>query len=298
MTLPLPGWGSRAVFHPGHHDEVLTRPGLAKSRRAAVLTLRTLRRHTSAPCGGQLEITSNVPHGVGMGSSTSDVTATIRAVADHHGLALSCEDVGRLAVQAESASDSIMIDDRVVLFAHRDGVVLENLGHRLPPLVIVGANTDPGASVDTLGSPQADYDDDELACFRVLRAGLRRAVATGDVALLGRVATASARVNQRFLPKASLSDLIELSRRLGGAGVQVAHSGTVAGLILDARGPGIEETVAQCAEGIEALGLAVTTVIRIGQTAAADRVAAGRTPVPSGYDALGDRPADHAEVSA
>jgi uncharacterized protein involved in propanediol utilization len=301
VTLPLPGWGSRAVFYPGHRADVSCRPELTKSRRAAILTLRELRRHTSPVPGGQIEITSNVPHGVGMGSSTSDVTATIRAVANHHGVSLSHGDVGRLAVAAESASDSIMFDDRVVLFAHRDGMALESLGHRLPPLAVVGANTDPGASVDTLRRAPAEYHDDELGCFRVLRAGLRRAVATDDVALLGRVATASARINQRFLPKPSLPDLIELSRRLGGAGVQVAHSGTVAGLIFDARQPGIEETVSKCKDGIEMLGLGVTAVIgidRVDGAFALDQVAAVRTEVAFGYDPAGARSDNHAEVLA
>lgn len=287
VTLPLPDWGSRAVFVPGQHDDVAGRPGLAKSRRAAVLTLCELRKHMSAVPGGRLDITSNVPQGVGMGSSTSDVTATIRAVADHHGLSISREDVGRLAVQAEAASDSIMFDDQVVLFAHRDGVVLENLGHRLPPLVVVGANTDPGVSVDTLRCPPVEYHDDELACFRVLRAGLRRAIATTDVALLGRVATASARINQRFLLKPSLPDLVELSRRLGGAGVQVAHSGTVAGLIFDARQPGIAKSVSECRSGIEALGLPVTTVIRVGRVGTVS--GPDQAPVTVGCDSIGDR---------
>jgi uncharacterized protein involved in propanediol utilization len=296
VTLPLPDWGSRAVFHPGHHDDVTGPPELAKSRRAAILALREL-RHRAAPVpGGRLEITSNVPHGVGMGSSTSDVTATIRAVADHHGLSMPRDDVARLAVQAESASDSIMFDDQVVLFAQHDGMVLENLGPRLPPLVVVGANTAPGASVDTLRCPPADYHDDELAWFRVLRAGLRRAVATQDVALLGRVATASARINQRFLPKPCLPDLVELSRRLAGAGVQVAHSGTVAGVLFDARRPDIEETVAECRAGIEALGLPVTTVIRVDR--ADDVFAPGPAPVAIEYEPIGDRTDHHAEVPA
>lgn len=292
VTLPLPGRGSRAVFYPGRHDDVSARPELTKSRRAAILTLRDLDRHTSPVPGGHLEITSDIPHGVGMGSSTSDVTATIRAVADHHGISLSHNEIGRLAVQAESASDSIMFDDRVILFAHRDGMVLETFGRRLPPLVVVGANTDPGASVDTLCRPPADYHDDELARFRVLRAALRRAVATDDVALLGRVATASARVNERFLPKPSLPDLIGLTRRLGGAGVQVAHSGTVAGLIFDARRPGIEDTVAECQAGIQLLGLTVSAVI------GTDRVAAETVPMPFAYDSGGNRPGHHVEMPA
>src|SRR6266550_5067021 len=182
VTLPQPDRGSRAVFYPSqHHWGVVGTPELAKVRRAAVRSLREFSTHPATAKGGHIEISSDVPRGIGMGSSTSDVTATIRAVADYHGVSLSPEEVGRLAVLAECASDSIMIDDRVVLFAHRDGVVLETLGHRLPPIVVVGCDTDPGGSgVDTLALRPAEYDPDEAGAFGVLRAALRRAIGTTD----------------------------------------------------------------------------------------------------------------------
>jgi uncharacterized protein involved in propanediol utilization len=273
VTLPVPGRGSVAVFHPSqHHWGIVGTPERTLVRRAAILTLGELCRHPSPAKGGQIEITSDIPRGIGMGSSTSDVTATIRAVADYHGVALSREEIGALAVRAERASDSIMIDDRVVLFAHRDGIVVETLGYRLPPLVVVGCDADPGTRVETLRFLPADYDEQETATFRVLRAGLRRAVATGDVLLLGRVATASARINQRFLPKPALPALLDLCRRAGGCGVQVAHSGTVAGVILDRRRPDLEAAVAECLAGIERLGLPSTVVIGAEPTPARPKV--------------------------
>ncbi len=262
VTLPQPDRGSRAVFRPsGHHWGVVGTPELVKVRRAAILALREFVTHDAPVKGGQIEIVRNFPLGVGMGSSTSDVTATIRAVADFHGVTLSREEVGRLAVLAEVASDSIMIDDRVVLFAHRDGQVLETFGHRLPPMMVVGCDTEPGSGVDTLSLQQPDYNDAELAAFQVLRGSMRRAIATEDVSLLGRVATASARINQRFLPKPALEPLLELSLGLGGCGIQVAHSGTVAGLIFDAGLAGIEDIVRRCVAAIEGIGLTVTAVI-------------------------------------
>jgi uncharacterized protein involved in propanediol utilization len=260
VTMPLPGRGSRAVFYPSQsHWGVVGPPGLTKARRAAIYTLREFAAHPSPAKGGRVEITSNVPHGIGMGSSTSDVTATIKAVADYHGVSLSREEVGRLAVLAEVASDSVMIDDRVVLFAHRDGVVIETFGHRLPPMIVAGCDTAPGQAVETLSLPPADYTDKEAGEFQVLRGALRRAIATEDVSLLGRVATASARINQRYLPKPGLEPLIELCLRHGGAGLQVAHSGTVAGLIFDARRPGAD--LDGCVSRIEELGFAVTDII-------------------------------------
>lgn len=262
VTLPDPSHGSRAVFHPSqHHWGVVGTPELIKVRRAAILALQEFSRHPSPAKGGQIEIASNVPRGIGMGSSTSDVTATIRAVADYHSVSLTCEEVGQLAVLAECASDSIMIDDRVVLFAHRDGVVLETFGHRLPPMIVVGCDTEPGRHVDTLAFQPADYNDDEIRAFQVLRGALRRGVATADVALLGKVATASARINQRFLPKPALGTLLDLCTQYGGSGVQVAHSGTVAGLLFDARGSQSVERAQQCIASIEDMGLVVTAQI-------------------------------------
>jgi uncharacterized protein involved in propanediol utilization len=274
VTLPQPGRGSRALFFPSQrHWGVVGTPELTKVRRAAVLALREFSSHPAPAKGGQVEITSDVPRGIGMGSSTSDVTATIRAVADFHGVSLSREEVGRLAVLAECASDSIMIDDRVVLFAHREGIVLETFGPRLPPMIVVGCNTEPGMRVDTLAFTPADYNEQEIGAFQVLRGALRRAVATQDVTLLGRVATASARINQRFLPKPMLEPLLDACRRCHGCGVQVAHSGTLAGVILDARRPGAEEAVRGCTSAVEELGLEVTAMIR-GESSVTEPTAA------------------------
>lgn len=262
VTLPLPDRGTRALFYPSHaHWGVVGTPELTKVRRAALLALRELATRSTTAKGGQVEIVTDVPRGIGMGSSTSDVTATIRAVADYHGIDLSREEVGRLAVLAECASDSIMIDDRVVLFAHRDGVVVETLGPRLPDLVVVGVDADPGVRVDTLGLPPAEYDDRQVGAFGVLRAALRRAVATGDAALLGRVATASARINQRFLPKRLLEPLLGLCLAHGGCGVQVAHSGTVAGLIFDPRRPGALDGARRCRDRLVRMGLQLTASV-------------------------------------
>jgi uncharacterized protein involved in propanediol utilization len=262
VTLPHPRLGSRAVFRPSQsHWGIVGTPELTKVRRAAIIALREFSNHPAPAKGGQIEIVSNVPRGIGMGSSTSDVTATIRAVANYHHVLLASDDVARLAVSAECAADSTMIDDRVVLFAHRDGVTFETLGRGLPPMVVVGCDTAPGTSVDTLQFPPADYDARQLNAFAVMRVALRRAIATGDVGLLGQVATTSARINQTFLPKAPLETLLELCLRHQGCGVQVAHSGTVAGLIFDARRPDVAALVRRCAAGILALGLPLTAIV-------------------------------------
>jgi uncharacterized protein involved in propanediol utilization len=209
-----------------------------------------------------VEISSTVPLGVGMGSSTADVTATIRAIANFHGAQPSAETIGQIAVQVEWASDPIMIDDQVALFAQREGRVLESLGRSLPRMIVVGCITDPVPDgIDTVALPPAAYSVDDVETFRLLRAEIRAAVSASDVARLGRVATASALISQRFLPKPTLGLLLDVCKRCGGCGVQVAHSGTVAGVIFDPERPGVAADIERCAAILDRAGLMLTGMI-------------------------------------
>jgi uncharacterized protein involved in propanediol utilization len=261
-TLQCPEWKSRATFYPSGRLDITSTPGMWKARRAAVLSMAEFSSDRSPVTGGHVEISSDVPRGIGMGSSTADVTATIRAIADFHRVTPTPEEIGRIAVQAECASDPIMIDDRVVLFSHREGVVLETFGRSLPPMIVVGCEADPGTpGIDTIALPPAVYSTAEIDTFHFLRTELRAAVATGDVARLAQVATHSALISQRFLPKSAFDFLLNLSMCTGGYGIQVAHSGTVAGLIFDSRRDDVLGSIDRCVAAIEKAGLSLTGVI-------------------------------------
>ena len=256
VTLPLRSRGTWATFRTSSDSAIRVFPeDRIKARRAAELAVELCARERLAATGGQLDIISNVPVGRGMGSSTSDVIATIKAVSDCHRVRLPPERIAQLAVLAEQACDSIMIEDRVVLFAHRRGTVLEILGCQLPPLVVIGCVSGPADGVDTLELPLAQYTQHEIDMFCELRAALRRATIAQNVELLGHVATASARINQRFLPKPELDFLIALSDQLGAAGVQIAHSGTVVGLIFDAKLPDLNSRIDRCIDTLDREGI-------------------------------------------
>lgn len=287
VTLQCPGWKSYATFYPiSQRADIICTPGMWKARRAAILSMQEFSTDRSPVTGGCVEIYSDVPRGIGMGSSTADVTAAIRAIADFHGATPTTEQIARIAVEAECASDPIMIDDRVVLFSHREGSVLEIFGRQLPSMIVVGCEADPGTeSIDTIALPPAVYSAADIEIFSSLRSELRTAVATGDVARLARVATSSAIISQRFLPKLAFDFLLDLCERAGGCGVQVAHSGTVAGVIFDSRRDGVMASVDRCVAGIEKAGLSLTGVIASRQPAAAARPTTmavsgtgGRTP--------------------
>ncbi|MFI0848450.1 GHMP kinase [Mesorhizobium sp. IMUNJ 23232] len=243
VSLPCRKFKSKAVFSPTETPTINVTPiACVKALRAAELTLSFLGANSS---GGHLSIESDVPIARGMGSSTADVVAAILAV--HHSLHKepNLHDVMRLAVSAEMACDSTAFTQQAVLFAQRDAVVIEAFRRALPPIDLVSVDADPGSTVGTLEFEPARYNSVEIEQFRVIRSLLRRAVDTADLNLLGRVATASARINERFLPKPRLVEIESIGKRFGALGIQVAHSGTVVGLMFDPNAPASSANIEQ-----------------------------------------------------
>lgn len=252
VTLPCRAFRSTATFVPRAGAGLVIDPSWKiKALCAARLTLDFLGRHS---CGGSLVIRGNAPPGWGLGSSTSDVTAAIRAVGRAFHSEFEPAAVAMLAVKAETASDSIMFEDRTILFAQRQGLMLEELGYDLPPLDVVGFNTDgSGPGVDTTRMLPARYSWWEVERFQSLLAMLRCAVREQNAALVGSVASASARINQSHLPKPSFDCLEALVERSGAVGLQVAHSGSVVGLLFAANDPAKGERIAQAVAAVEEL---------------------------------------------
>jgi uncharacterized protein involved in propanediol utilization len=228
VTLPCPLYRSRARFIPDLSRQVRVWPiWRAKAQRAAELVMLEI----GSPVGGCLEIDSDVPLSRGLGSSTSDVLAAIWAVADSFEVDLPLADVARLAVEAEQASDSLMFGQSAVLFAHREGTLIEDFGLGLPPLHVLGFGT--GELVDTLAYQPARYTDQELDRFDELRVMLRRAIDDQDCMLIGEVATASTWINQKHLPMPHLDEVCAVAAEVGAVGVQTAHSGDIGGILFE-----------------------------------------------------------------
>ncbi len=240
VTMPCDLYRSYVVFEPSPAPVLtVSPPDRTKAFRAAAEALAALGRSYT---GGHLYLQSDVPLARGFGSSTSDVIASVLAVHDACGRRPDSAVTARLAVRAELASDSLMFGDRAVLFAQREGVLVEEFAAPLPPLSVLGFGTSrDGAGISTLDMRPAAYGPGEVAEFADLRAGLREAVAAQDPAGVGAVAWASSRINQRHLPVPGFADLEALVRRCGAVGIQVAHSGDIAGLMFDGRDPDIDD---------------------------------------------------------
>ena len=67
--------------------------------------------------------------------------------------------------------------------------------------------------------------------FRRALALIEAGIATADSDLVGRGATLSAMAYQAVLPKPQLPEVLSIAEACGAVGVNVAHSGTVIGLL-------------------------------------------------------------------
>ena len=201
-----------------------------KSAAAVKATLAHLGRQELR---AQLSIDNPIPRSKGMGSSSADVAAAIAATGLALGHDLPPAVVGRIALSLEP-TDGLMFPG-IALFDHREGRMFEELGPP-PPMNILAL--DFGGTVDTVEFNRVDrralwqsLEAEAAEALQWVRLGIRR----GDPGLVGRGASISARANQQVFPKAQLDQVTDFAESIGAVGVNVAHSGTVIGVLLDAR---------------------------------------------------------------
>lgn len=257
ISLPCDRLHTTVAFVPDVGGVLTVEPAY-KSKVQKVVKL-TLERFGIFHLGGLITVKSNIPEGKGYGSSTADCIAGARAAADAVAGTLTDEEVAQVVVSAEIASDSFMFN-RAVLFAHREGIVLSEFGPRLPRFEVLGIDMDVAGVVHTLEYPPAIYDWRQIQYFQILVAAAERAIRQGDLALLGRVATSSAVINEQFLPKPMFSELCRLMESAHALGIAVAHSGTVLSILFNPWEPRIETNIRQAYRDLETLG--ITDVLR------------------------------------
>ena len=177
-----------------------------------------------------LSLRSLLPRGKGMASSTADVAASIVATASALGWELTPGQIAEIALSVEP-SDGIMFAG-ITLFDHVAGRVARTLGPAPPLRVLV---LDFGGEVDTGEFNRAcrwdilkRLEPETEHAVGLIKEGIR----CGDIGRIGRGATLSAVANQQVLPTPHLEAVLELCQHVGAVGVNVAHSGTVIGMLL------------------------------------------------------------------
>lgn len=252
LSLPRRDRGSSCRLELFEGDRLEVTPAWKrKALRAAKLTLA---RYGFPNATGRLSLQCALQPGFGLGASTADVVAAIRAAAAAVGRPLRPQDVAALAVEAEAACDPVMFEQDALLFAPRVGRVLEHWGDWYPDYVVFGCNLRPGGcGVDTL-SLSPDYPSAQLDRYERLFAEARMAFRRRDAAAVAALATESARLNQSRVRLERFDNLLNLADGVGALGVQISHSGVIGGLLLDPFQPVLNRQISAVIRGWQELG--------------------------------------------
>lgn len=200
-----------------------------KSYLAAQKTLKLLGANEYKPI---ITINSQIPIGIGLSSSTADITAACIAAASALGENISPDYIADIAISIEP-SDGIMYKGAVV-FDHIKGEWRESLGD-LPEMDVYIIDT--GETVDTLEfNGRTDLKSLNSKKEQAVRQALeiaRAAIKDGDARLLGMAMINSALAHQHIICKPHLMETIEVATRFNAAGVNIAHSGSAVSLFFE-----------------------------------------------------------------
>lgn len=209
------------------HEGITTSLNLGSKVISAIQ--KTL-HYLQIPGSFHVTIKSELPIGKGMASSSADISATCQSIALSAGKLLSLDELANIALSIEP-TDGIFYPG-IVLFDHVKGYIRQFLGNAIPMYIAI---FDVGGEIDTLCFNQrSDLEKLNQAKELQVRNAMNLIVEgldKNDIDLLGKGTTLSALANQKILYKPDLEEIIDISRSWGAAGVTIAHSGTVVGVL-------------------------------------------------------------------
>jgi len=219
-----------------------------KAVRAVALTLE---RFGVDGLNAALTLESPIPRGKGMASSTADVVASVAATAAALGRASDAELEADIALSIEP-SDGTMLPG-IALFDHVAGRVRRSLGSP-PPIDILVLEF--AARLDTVAFNKVDHTAalrSRSESFGESLSLIEAGIASADAELVGRGATLSASTYQDVLVKQELPQVFALAEASGAVGVNIAHSGTVVGMLFNADAERVEWAAAQARSRLRGL---------------------------------------------
>ena len=156
-----------------------------------------------------IKLTSELPQGKGMASSSADLAAVATAVSKFFGKDLSAKEISTLAAEIEP-TDGIFFEG-IAAMNPLTGKFIKKI---FLPCKLKTAVFDYGGKIDTVTfKKRGDFEISRLE--EILNFDL---------------VEKSAFANQKILFKPFLKEISDFAKSLGAVGVNVAHSGTVAGI--------------------------------------------------------------------
>ena len=179
-----------------------------------------------------IDINSEIPISKGMASSTADIGATIKATLNLIGKNLDEYEISRLATEIEP-TDSIYIKENTI-FNPLDANVIKKLGILDTGKVLI---LEPNETLSTKYiRKRENYNKLKKQnkyiieyAFKLLEEGIKKK----DLNLIGQACNISSIANENIHKKKYLNEIMDISKEYGAYGVNIAHSGTVVGILLE-----------------------------------------------------------------
>lgn len=206
--------------------------GPLKTRRAIEEVFKHFGLHRKEMKNISIHIESDIPISKGMASSTADIGATIKATLNLIGKDLNEYDISKLATRIEP-TDSIFIRENTI-FNPLDASIKKKLGVIDTGKVLI---LEPNEKLSTRYIRRKDNYQKlkkqnkyiiEYA-FKLLEQGIQNK----DLNLIGQACNISSVANENIHKKKYLSEIMDISKEYGACGVNIAHSGTVIGILLE-----------------------------------------------------------------
>ncbi|WP_340620427.1 GHMP kinase [Xenorhabdus siamensis] len=181
--------------------------------------------------GLRIEHQSTIPIAKGMASSTADIAATAQATARLLGKSLTSTELAQLCVKLEPTDSTIF--EQLTLFDHLTGRT--QIPFDWQPDIDILLLESP-QTISTAAYHQQDHDAqlrDNAPLFRQAWLQFRTANQRHDNNRLGEACTLSAIASQSILAKPCFDQLRDLVEQTGIYGLNVAHSGSVVGLLFN-----------------------------------------------------------------
>jgi len=180
-----------------------------------------------------IALDSSIPVGKGLASSTADIAATAVATARHLGETLSESTLAALCVNIEPTDSTIFV--LPTLFSHLNARTQFSC-QAAPAVDILLLESDTTILTEDYRRHQREPAlISHAAALDEAWLRLQQSCRMQDPRLLGEAATQSAIASQTLLAKPMFSQLLELVEEFDLYGLNVAHSGSVVGLMLDTR---------------------------------------------------------------
>ncbi|PCI37818.1 MAG: kinase [Thiotrichales bacterium] len=219
---------SYVTFYPEpNSSEIIVHP-VAKNKSARMA--KNILEYFKINTGGILNITSDIPEGKGLASSSADLVAVAHAISDAYNLEISFELVAKF-IAAIEPSDGVMYSGSVAFYYKE--VELKECIAQLPPITMVAV--DEGNIINTVdyNSIKKHYSFSCTLQYQAMLDLMSQALRDKDLATIGKIATEGAIMNQQYNHKEFLAKMIDVCHEAGGLGVSIAHSGTFMGILLD-----------------------------------------------------------------